>query len=134
MWPLLIPTSRPRPAMVSRSRPSAAMVAIAAASTCSRGWLSRRRGRRAGAGPGPGTRGTSGDGGIWRGSDLRLLLGDAVDTATRCEDRTCVHQGHGPAREEPAEDGGRFLVTRVVEGAQHDAVVALQVGDVGVVD
>lgn len=68
------------------------------------------------------------------GSDRRLPLGDAVDTATRCEDRTGVHEGHRPLGEEPPEDRGRLLVTRVVEGAQHHTIVAEVVVDVGVVD
>lgn len=68
------------------------------------------------------------------GRDLGLLLGDAVDATTPGEDRTGVHELDGPAREKPAEDPGRDLVVRVVEGAQDDAVVAQVVVDVRVVD
>src|SRR4051812_20517574 len=65
--------------------------------------------------------------------DPRLLLRDAVDTATTREDRTGVHQRHGPLREKAPEDPGRDLVARVVEAAQHDAAVAEVVVDVRVV-
>src|SRR4051794_13713906 len=112
-----MPTSRPSAAMVSFSRPRSAIMSMAAARTSSRGGAFFRA--RAPA--------------MAYSSDLRLLLGDAVDATATGEDRTGVHQCDRPLGEQPAEDPGRDLVARVVEAAEHHAAVAEIVVDVGVV-
>src|SRR5690349_17726826 len=116
-----MPTSRPSAAMVSFSRPRSAIMSMAAARTSSRGGAFFRA-RAAPAIPDSP-----------RCSCLRLLLGDAVDAAPTRKDRTRVHQGDRPLREQTAEDPGGDLVAGVVEAAQHDAAVAEVVVDVGVV-
>ena len=69
-----------------------------------------------------------------RRSDLRLLLGDAVDAAAAGEQRPGVDADDPAPGVRPLEHGERVGVLRVVEGAGHDAVVDDEVVDVGPVD